>query len=346
VVSVFDRSFRFPQNLRLALGADVRLPWSLVATADLLYVHGVNQLDFVDLNLAPPTAPASGEGGRVLYGTIDPSTGEPNPSRRTSAFGPVAQMRNSSGDRTLSATVQLQKRHPAGELSLAYTYTDARDRISPVGWDLASNLLIAPLDGTLDSRRLTTSNFEAVHKITLGGVVDLPARLRLGLFYNGRSGTPFTYLVDGDPNADANGFNDIVYVPRDASDITLKDPTQWAALDRYIRAESCLQEQRGRIMRRNSCREYWQTLLNARVSKEFSTLRGQSVELIADLFNVLSFLDRDWGVQRRHSGDLLRLVGYDQVNARGIYEVQRVDREVRDNEATRWRVQLGARYTF
>jgi hypothetical protein len=105
VVSVFDPSFRFPRNLRLALGADVRLPWSLVGTVDLLYIRGVNQLDFIDLNLEPPTASASGEGGRVLYGTIDPSTGEAFPNRRTYTFGRVAQMRNSSGDRSVSATL-------------------------------------------------------------------------------------------------------------------------------------------------------------------------------------------------------------------------------------------------
>ncbi|HEX3234314.1 MAG TPA: TonB-dependent receptor [Gemmatimonadales bacterium] len=345
-VSLFDRAFRFPRNLRLALGADVRLPWNMVGTADLLYIRGVDQLDFIDLNLAPPTASASGEGSRVLYGTIDPSTGEAFPNRRTYAFGPVVQMRNSSGERSVSATLQLQKRFRAGELSLAYTYTDARDRISPLGWDLASNVLIAPLDGTLDHRRLGTSFFERVHKVTLGGVVDLPARLRLGVFYNGLSGHPFNYGIEGDPNADGYPFNDILYVPRDSSDITLADPTEWAALDRYIRSESCLEKQRGRIMRRNSCREYWQTLLNARLSTVLPTTRGQSVELIADLFNVLSFLDRDWGVQRFHSGDLLRLVGYDEANGRGIYEMGRIDRKVRDNEATRWRLQLGARYGF
>jgi Carboxypeptidase regulatory-like domain/TonB dependent receptor len=345
VVSVFDRSFRFPRNLRLALGADVRLPWSLVGTADLLYIRGVSQLDFIDLNLAPPTASASGEGGRVLYGTIDPSSGEPFPNRRTSAFGRVAQMRNSSGDRSVSATVQLQKQHRAGELSVAYTYTDARDRISPLGYDLPSNLDLAPLDGTLDRRRLTPSWFEAVHKVTVGGVVDLPARFQLGVFYNGFSGHPFTYLIAGDANADGIGENDILYVPRDASDITLADPTQWAALDGYIRAEPCLQKQRGRIMRRNSCREHWQTVLNARLSSVIPTARGRSIELVADLFNVLNLFDRDWGVQRFHSG-ALELVGYDEANGRGIYNMMRFDRGVRDEEATRWRLQLGARYGF
>lgn len=345
-VSVFDPSFRFPRNLRLSLGADVRLPWNTVGSVDLLYIRGVNQLDLTDVNLAPPAATAPGERGRLLYGAVDPGTGEAFPNRVNSAFDRVAVMRNSSGDRSVSVAAQLQKRLRGGELSLAYTYTDARDRISPIGFDFTSNLDITPLDGTLDRRRLATSNFEAVHKITFGGVVDLPLRLRLGLFYNGYSGNPVTYMVAGDANADGLG-NDIVYLPKDASDITLADPTQWTSLDRFIRSESCLQKQRGRIMRRNSCRASWHTILNARLSKEIPTVRGQSVELMADLFNVLNLIDRDWGVQRLYpASQLLQLVGYDETNGRGIYEVLRIDRNARDNEATRWRLQLGVRYSF
>lgn len=77
------------------------------------------------------------------------------------------------------------------------------------------------------------------------------------------------------------------------------------------------------------------------------TATGQSIELIADLFNVLNLFDRDWGSQRLHSGaQLLQLVGYDEVNGRGVYDMLRIDRSVRDEEATRWRLQLGARYSF
>jgi hypothetical protein len=346
-VSAFDPSFRFPRNLRLSLGADARLPWNTVGSVDLLYIRGVDQLDVIDANLAPPTATAPGEGGRVLYGVHDPSNGDASSTRRNDAFDRVALMRNSRGDRSISATVQLQKRLEAGEFNLAYTYTDARDRLSPIGFDFSSNLDFNPLDGTLDQRRLAASNFEAEHKVTLGGSVDLPQRFRLGVFYNGFSGNPFTYLVFGDANADGMAFNDALYVPKDSSDITLADPSTWNTLDGFIRSELCLQKQRGRIMRRNSCRAAWHTILNARLSKEFPTVGGQSIELSADLFNLLNLFDQDWGVQRRYPNNVpLHLVGYDDANGRGIYETLPMDRNVRDNEATRWRLQLGARYTF
>jgi hypothetical protein len=353
-VNVFDPAFRFPRSLRVALGTDLRLPWGVVGTVDLLYVRGVNQFYLNDVNLAP-TGAAAGEGGRVLYGSHDPATGDGTPNRRSSAFGPVIQVRNSSGDRSYVATVQFQKRLAGGaELSVGYTYTDSKDRMSATA-DIASLNFgrVNPVDGSFEQRRLATSTYSVPHKLTLVGAFTLPLRARFTLFYNGLSGHSYTYRITGDANADGAtafgrpSFNDPIYVPLDAADITLAEPAQWQTLDRYIRSRSCLREQRGQLMRRNSCRDPWVSIVNARLSKVIPTTRGQSIELIADLFNVLNLLDRDWGVRRAIPDTrILELVGYDAVNGRGIYVFDTRDPYVRDNEASRWRMQVGARYTF
>ena len=144
--------------------------------------------------------------------------------------------------------------------------------------------------------------------------------------------------------------NDAVYVPKDASDISLINPADWDSLDRIIRADPCLKTQRGKIMRRNSCQNYWTTIVNARLSRPMALGHGQVLELMADIFNLPNMLFNGWGVHRvgTFNGDfyLLELKGYDQVHQRGIYGVIPTDRTIRDDEATRWRVQLGARYTF
>lgn len=171
--------------------------------------------------------------------------------------------------------------------------------------------------------------------------------------YNGYSGSPYTFRVQGDANADGvtvfgnSASNDPVYVPRDQADITLEDPAQRDSLNSYIESHGCLQSQRGQLMRRNSCRNPWVSLMNARLSKVFPTVDGQSIELMADVFNVLNLLDGDWGVRREVAGTaILRLVGYDAANQRGIYRFQTRDTNARNDEAKRWRVQLGARYVF
>jgi hypothetical protein len=300
----------------------------------------------------PPTTTSAGEDGRLLYGSFD-ADGNLTTDRRDPTYGRVTEMRNSRGDRAFSGTAQLQKRFGAGaDVTLAYTYTDARDRIAGNCFRIDCNLDVEPLDGTLNDRRLTASGFESRHKVTLGAVAELPLHFRLGVFYNGYSGHAYTYTMFGDVNADGFDLNDAAYLPTDAADVTLGSPTQWARFDTLIRSQPCLNAQRGHVMRRNSCRGSWATLIDARLSQSLGLGRGQSLELTMDLFNALNFFDRDWGVQRTLAVDpqaqpvILELIGYDQANQRGIYNFLPPDRRARDDEATRWRMQFGARYAF
>jgi hypothetical protein len=351
-INYFDPSFRFPRNLRLSLGADVSLPGGVVGTVDLLYIRALDQLSITDVNLMPPTTSAA-EDGRPLYGSFD-ADGNATPDRLDPTYGRVTEMRNSSGDHAFSGTAQLQKGFGGGaEVTLAYTYTAARDRLAGNCFRIDCNLDFEPLDGTLNDRRLTASSFESRHKVTIGAVADLPLRFQVGLFYNGYSGYPYTYTVSGDVNADGFGLNDAVYVPKSAADITLADPKQWAGFDKLIRSQPCLKAQRGHVMHRNSCRGGWATQLDARVSQTLGLGRGQSLELTMDLFNALNFFDRDWGIQRTFALQpqtqpvILELApGYDQANQRVIYNFLPVDRRARDDDATRWRMQFGARYAF
>ena len=99
-------------------------------------------------------------------------------------------------------------------------------------------------------------------------------------------------------------------------------------------------------MRRNSCRTAWSNHTDARLSRMFSTFEGHNLELTLDLFNVLHLIDSDWGQVRGSDGSLLELVGYDPAKGRGVYHRIDAAREWVDQDASRWRMQLGARYSF
>src|SRR5689334_21614205 len=127
---------------------------------------------------------------------------------------------------------------------------------------------------------------------------------------------------------------------------------QAATLDNYINNEPCLRNNRGHILPRNSCRNPWQNIVSARVSKVFNTLHGQSIELTADMLNVLNFLNSSWGLIKvtgqNEETFLTRLTGYDAVNGRGIYALNLpIRNQVTLNSlGSRWVFQLGARYAF
>jgi carboxypeptidase family protein len=356
-LAYFDPEFRFPRTLKVALGADRLLPGGVVGTVDFLYTRTVNAVHVADVNLVGPKGISAGEGGRVLYGTVD-SIGIATPNRKTEALQGVYQLRNGSGDRSYSVTVQLEKRfHASAEVSAAYTYTDAKDRMSMEANIANFNAGSTPVNGTLEQRELRTSLWGRPHKVTLVGTTDLPLGFRLGLTYVGVSGAPYTYVLLGDPNAD--GFlpfdvsNDVVYVPRDAGDITLADPAaDWPLLDRYIRNEPCLESQRGRLLERNSCRDPWVHETSARLSKRFRLGGRRVLELTADMFNVLNFVDSDWGLVRQTSvatGNLvplMEIVGYDAPNDRGVYALVPVYPRQLDVNASGWRLQLGTALSF
>ena len=105
-------------------------------------------------------------------------------------------------------------------------------------------------------------------------------------------------------------------------------------------------------MERNSCRDPWVHETTAQLSKRFHLADRRTLEVTADLFNVLNFVHSDWGVVRQTIGDignavgLLHLVGYDTAHFRGVYEVLDVTRREIDVDASRWRIQLAATVFF
>ncbi len=112
-------------------------------------------------------------------------------------------------------------------------------------------------------------------------------------------------------------------------------------------------------MERNSCRNPWQNYLNARLGVSIPTVSGQGIELSLDLFNVLNFMDHDWGLYKQVSEfeegpRFLSATGFDAANNRPIYRFSpptQIEQIVSgENTAgvnrSRWTMQVGARYRF
>ncbi len=349
----FDQNFKFPQALKLALGVDHQFAWGIFGTIDFLYTKSVNQFYLQDVNLAGVQGLIPGEGGRLLYGTVTTGPFRATPKRVVNNFADVVENRNVSADQSTSSTFQLQKQFSNGiQFNAAYTYTHTLDLISLTSDITSSNFRNAVLDGPIENRNLRTSSFARPHKVTVSGTVTVPLDARFSLIYNGVSGTPFTYTVSGDINADGVSGNDPVYVPRDAADITMGNPADYAKLDAYINTEPCLASNRGRILPRNACHNPWINTLNARLSKTVPTTHGQTIEITADLLNVLNLLNSKWGLVRTTGSfdnpNLITAAGYDFVNQRGIYNLRFPVKNSASVSSllNRWVFQLGARYAF
>jgi hypothetical protein len=353
----YDPTFKFPQALKIALGIDRQLGWGILGTADFIYTKSINQFYLTDVNLQGVQTTEAGEGGRPLYvqpTAFSTTTGAVSPVRLTSAVGQAIENVNKSADRATQMTVQLQKTFSNGiEFNAAYTYSHVLDLFSYTSDISGSNFVFGALDGTIANRNLRTSVYDRPHKFSVSGTVNVPFDARFSLIYTGISGTPFTYVVANDANGDGVGGNDPVYVPRDVNDLEMKNGSGDAQkLNNYINGEPCLRENRGRILPRDVCRNPWQNLLSARLSKVFPTFGGQSVEVEMDMLNVLNFIKSSWGLTRVTGAfeeqNLIRLAGYDPAKQQGQYTLNLpVKNAVSINSlGSRWVFQLGARYTF
>ena len=371
-IDYFDPKTKYPQNFRAALGGDQRLPWGLLASADLLYTRDVNGWYTTDTNLMEM---GNNSEGRPVYGafgtTITQSATGPTANIRSTPsridgthLGPAVKVYNRSGARVYTATAGVSKFFEEGiQVDAAYTYSNAADRISLTSSQALSNFQFAPVDGTLDNRNVRPSAFDRRHKISLTGTAALPYGFGAGLQYNLVSGLPYTWLVNGDVNGDGQSANDLVFVPADASQITLGDgkggpapASAYSALSTFIDSQDCLKNARGHFVERGACRNPWTEFLNLRGTwRSPELIKGQGLEVQLDIFNFLNLLNNKWGLTNtaanfeNANSTFLKAVGYDMANQRPIYQFAApatVTSTVYTPTSSRWRIQLGARYHF
>jgi hypothetical protein len=165
----------------------------------------------------------------------------------------------------------------------------------------------AGLEDDLDDA--TTSYFERPHRLIVFGSYTLPWKTtQISAFYEGMSGTPFTYTAaSGDLNGDGFNGNDPLYIPVDATDPTeicigtvaagacVPNVADAQAFENFISQQDCLDDQRGQIMERHSCRSPWQNRLDVALRQHLPTIRGQRLTVQLDIVNFLNLLNKDWG---------------------------------------------------
>jgi hypothetical protein len=354
-IDYFAPDTKYPQNLKVALGLDRRLPYGLVGALDFLFSNEVNGWYTTDENLTNRGADVE---GRELYGTIGggATTFTATPTRKDGTrLAQAVKVFNKNGAQVLSGTAQLTKAvAQVFAVTAGYTYTKAMDRISLTSSQALSNFQFAPLDGTIEERALRPSAFDRTHRIVIIGTASLPYGFGAGVSYTGQSGTPYTYLTANDVNGDGQ-VNDLVFVPAEASQIRLANAAQWDALNTFIEKQDCLKNARGRFVQRGECRNPWEDFLDMRFTWTSPKIVGeQRVEIQWDIFNVLNLVNPNWGRRSQvaafeNGPSFLRATGYDATQRRPIYTFTApsgVSNTVLSPTSSRWRMQFGARYTF
>ncbi len=374
-IDLLNKNLKFPQNLRSTLGYDRALGDNWIGTVEGMYTRGVNGLFYKNIALtgvATGVTLGTDRFGRTIYGTASGSgSGTPSvvPGRRTQIFDVV----NQSNDHAYQVSTGLTRRFRGNyEGSLFYTYGRAFDAMSFTSSTAFSQYRFGRAwAGDENDMSATRSIFEQRHKIVATGTYSFPTKTDLTLFYVGASGTPYDYVVNGDPNGDGITLNDPVYVPRDVYNpneiqfttfqLTQADGTkrtvsiaeQQAAFNDFINGTPCLRNTRGRLLPRNSCDNPWVNQLNVALRQSLKTIGMQNVAVELQVFNFLNLLNSNWG-KAAYAGfgsqTLLTMAGRqgpDLVNGNPIYTFNPTYvKFFTNNIPSVYQLQLQAKYTF
>jgi hypothetical protein len=337
-VSFLDNDLKFPQPMRANVAYDRVLPYNLVASVEALYSKTLNQLFFVNRNLAAPRA-TTGQGGRQMYGVVA-TTGLATTDRPalvlanggTARFSTAIDVENQNKDYAYNLTAQLRKRYSNGwEALVAYNYGRAYDVQSFTSSTHISNWSFGRTIGEIsqETPETTRSLFDQPHKLsafvtkTLGWGRLIKSSWAQGLgtdftvSYQGVSGTVHDYVYGGsggrgDLNADGIVGNDLIYVPTDVNDVnqirfanvtvageTLTAADQATKFEELIQATPCLKEQRGKILERNSCRLPFSNNFDVTIRQNIPLVSSsQRVAVQLDIFNFGNLLNKNWGQQQ------------------------------------------------
>lgn len=377
-VDLLKQNYKLPQTMRYNLGLDFKIPGGVIATLEGLYSKTVNNVLYQNINLKPSTAKidpslSGGADTRELY-TYSSNAGKVNPT-----FTNAILLNNTRKGYSYSLTGQLQKNWNFGLSSMfAYTYGKSTDINSGTSSTALSNYSFVQIVNNPNDPPLVYSNYDVRHRL----VGSLSYGVRYGknkafgtsisIVYVGKSGTPFTYLYNGDLNGDGNTGNDLLYVPRNASEVKLVpfysrnssnqvvitpgSPTpaeQWTALNAFIESDPYLSKIRGQYTERNGARMPWEHQFDLSLLQDLGLVgksNRNSIQLSINITNIGNLINKDWGKQYFLSNTSSTVVAYNttQSSDRGFNFRTPTGGVVYGLSSflSRWQGQVGVRYNF
>ena len=325
-INASDPNLKYPQIWKTDLAVDQRLPGGLIATVEFIYNKNIQALRYIDANLKAPTRALSGADTRNVFpGFGVANTGgnvATNPLNVARYYNPqignAFVLKNTNKGDSYIVTFKLEKPVVRGfGGSVAYTYGRAND-LAFVGSTVQANV-----PTTYGQNYLNTSysdqdlrhriNGYVNYRINYGGKFGGSTAFTLGGTY--ASGSKISYTYNQDINFDGQTSNDLIYVPKSASELTFLPLTvgtgtaatiyspeqQQAAFDAYINGNDYLKTRRGQYAERNGGAFPWLARFDFTAIQEFYVATGakgkrNTIQFRVDITNVGNLLKNSWGV--------------------------------------------------
>jgi Carboxypeptidase regulatory-like domain len=365
-LDVTDTHFKFPQLWRTDAAIDKNLPWGLTGTAEMIYDRDVNGIYYINANLPAAQSAFVGPDSRPRW-----TSNRINPSVTTAI---VLKNENSGYAYTASASLE---RAFAGGLFAKAAYSKGIAKNSIDAGSIASGSWTAnPISG---NPNLAGASYSGN---ALGDRVFLALTLRknpfkvgastFSLFSEYRTAGNASYTYSGDMNGDGAIGNDLIYIPKDKSEMNFQQytvgtgaaavtftPAQQAdAWDNFIQQDDYLRGHRGQYAERGGVFMPMVFRSDFSFSQALSrdiAGRQNGFELRIDILNVGNLLDHNWGIGQTFVTTSPLVISGSAVDANGraIYQLRSINNKLIDHTyqptvglSDVYRFQLSLRYNF
>ena len=362
-INVFDKDFKFTQNLRLDLALDFTLA-GIDFTLEGVFSKNLNDIYYKDLTRTEAgktlgeTYESLSFDNRPMFSKIT-STEDPNLKKFTNVY----MLDNTSKGYSYNLSLSAVKRFDFGlDLAASYTYSRSKSVNCGTSSVAQSNYNYNYTYQNPNSPELGFTAFNVPHQIKASAFYHKDYaehwNTTVGLIYTGTSGSPYSLYYYGDLNQDGSNGNDLMFIPTDeqidkmqfkanknyTADEQKENFREWIANDGYM------SKHRGEYFKRYADNLPFESHFDFHLAQTYKFKVGaqvHSVELSFDVLNVGNMFNKKWGrytstgTAKYYSPVTYSGNGQFQFLHPGNYEMRSYD-----DYYSRWRGQLGLKYTF
>ena len=377
-IATTENDFRFPQVLRANIAVDQKIYKDIVASGEFMFTQSLSNINYYNANLRPSSAFFNGADTRPRFPGVGLSGAALNNAIRLNPkITDATVMESGPLGGSITATIKIEKPTKAKGLGwmVAYNFTRARDYMSPgsiasSSWNAIQSVRgnnqtdIAFSDNEIRNRVIGNVNY----RIELGK----SAALQFSLFGQSQNQGRFSYTYSGDMNGDGVSGNDLLYVPRNQSEMNFLPITQGAtviatvqqqrdAFDAFINQDPYLSKIRGKVSERNGVLQPYIVRFDFSTQLELFRNIGKNrhtIQLRADIFNVGNLINSAYGVSNFinasnfGASNPLAAAGVD-ANGVPTFRMNRVNNSINYSTYRKgtgigdvWQAQFGIRYIF
>jgi hypothetical protein len=366
-LALTDPDFKFPQLWRTNVALDHRLVGGWTGTAEFIYNRDVNGLYYINANLPVAGGAFTGPDARPRY-----TAG----NRIHANVQNAVVLKNQNDGRSWNVSGALERTLRSGLwVKSAYSYGETENTVDP-GSIAFGSWNSNPHSGDPNNPGLALGGATPGHRVFAAATYTHEffrfGTTTVSAFWEGRTIGTTSYLFSGDLNGDGGTSNDLIYIPRDASEmnfqtfttgtganaVTFTAAQQAAAWEAYIAQDKYLSKNRGRYAERGGVFLPFVRRMDLSVSQDlFTDIGGRrnAFQARLDILNFGNLLNDNWGTGQRliNNQPLIVAAGAADAQGRALYRLRTVNNQLitQSLEYTNffddvYRLQFSLRYTF